>query len=145
MRILALVIVMNFIQSLILISIGGTIYVCMELAFRGRSHISMFFCGGLCFWLIGLFNEGSVIFPLSIQAILGAAVITTSELLFGLVVNRWLHLGVWDYSAVPGNFLGQICLPFCAYWVLLSPLAALTDDAIRYIFFHEPWPPLVLF
>ena len=28
-----------------------------------------------------------------------------------MLVNRVMHLGVWDYSAAPFNLLGQICLP----------------------------------
>lgn len=48
---------MKALRPLVLIGIGGLLYVLIELAFRGRSHWTMFLVGGLCFWLIGLINE----------------------------------------------------------------------------------------
>ena len=45
--------------------------------------------------------------------------ITGIELVFGLVFNRVLQLGVWDYSAQWGNVLGQICPLFTFLWFLL--------------------------
>ena len=44
-------------KNLALIGCGGTIYVMVELIYRGRSHGSMFLLGGVCFWLIGLLDE----------------------------------------------------------------------------------------
>ena len=46
-----------------------------------------------------------------VQMALGAWGITCAEFLTGLVVNRALGLGVWDYSKQPHNLMGQICLP----------------------------------
>ena len=86
---------------------GGSAYVLVELLWRGRSHFSMFLLGGLCFWLIGRLDRRFPV-PLAAQACLGACVITALELVTGLIVNRWLGLGVWDYSSLPMNFLGQI-------------------------------------
>ena len=77
----------------VLFYLGGCAYMGLELLWRGRSHISMFFLGGLCFWLIGQMNRTHTA-PVAIQAILGAAMVTALELLTGLVVNRWLGLGV---------------------------------------------------
>ena len=42
------------------------------------------------------------------------------ELLAGIVVNFILKLHVWDYSHLPLNIFGQICLPFTALWMLAS-------------------------
>ena len=95
--------------------------------------------------LIGLLNEIAPGLPLSVQAMLGAAIISTSEMLVGLVVNRWLGLGVWDYSGVRGNLLGQVCLPFFTAWMPLSAFAAVADDFLRLLVFHEPFPPISLF
>lgn len=56
----------------VLLSYGGMLYVCIELIFRGRSDISMMFCGGLSFVFIGLINN--IIpweMPLWIQSIIG--------------------------------------------------------------------------
>ena len=48
---------MKWVRPLILFGIGGTIYVLIELIARGRSHWTMFFVGGLAFYLIGCINE----------------------------------------------------------------------------------------
>ena len=74
---------------------GGTVYVCIELLWRGRSHWSMFLDSGLCAALIGMLNELAPGLPLSAQALLGACVITGSELVFGSLFNR--SYAVWDY------------------------------------------------
>ena len=86
---------------------GGTVYVCIELLWRGRSHWSMFLDSGLCAALIGMLNEWAPGLPLSAQALLGACVITGSELVFGSLFNR--SYAVWDYRALPHNVRGQIC------------------------------------
>ena len=80
----------------------------------------MFLLGGVCFWLIGLLDEVFPNAPLGVQMALGAWGIVCMEFLTGLVVNRWLGLKVWDYSAQPHNLLGQVCLPFAAWWAVLA-------------------------
>lgn len=51
---------------------------------------------------------------------MGAGIITGVELVFGLIFNRALGMGVWDYSRVPLNLWGQICLPFTLIWLGFS-------------------------
>ena len=48
------------------------------------------------------------------------AAITTIEFVFGYVFNIILGWHVWDYTALPFNFLGQISLLFSAMWYILS-------------------------
>lgn len=132
-------------ENLILFGCGGAAYVAVELLYRGRSHISMFFAGGLCFFLIGLLDEIWPGAPLSIQMALGAWGIVSVELVTGLVVNRWLGLEVWDYSAKPHNLLGQICLPFAACWAGLAGAAVVLDDLLRLALFGEAFRLPVLF
>lgn len=117
---------------------GGALYVLIELLWRGRSHISMFLDGGVCFVLIGLLNELAPAAPVTAQAMLGACIITASELAVGLCVNR--SYAVWDYRPLRPNFLGQICLCYFTLWIPLSVFAIFADDALRYLLFHEPWP-----
>ena len=105
-------------RLLTLALLGGCTYVLIEFAWRGRSHISMFFDGGVCFVLIGLLDELAPTAPVSVQAMLGACVITASELAVGLAVNR--GYAVWDYRPLQPNFLGQICLLFTGLWYLVS-------------------------
>ena len=54
--------------------------------------------------------------PLWLQALACAALVTAAELAAGLILNVWLGLGVWDYSDLPGNFMGQICPQFAVIW-----------------------------
>ncbi len=124
-------------ENLALIGCGGTLYVMVELAYRGRSHASMFLLGGVCFWLIGLLDEVFPSAPLPVQMVLGAWGIVSLEFLTGLVVNRWLRLGVWDYGAQPHNLLGQVCLPFAAWWAVLAGAVVVVDDLLRFTLFGE--------
>ena len=92
---------------------GGTVYVCIELLWRGRSHWSMFLDSGLCAALIGMLNEWVPGLPLSAQALLGACVITGSELVFSSLFNR--SYAVWDYRGLPFNLGGRINLLYCFF------------------------------
>ena len=88
---------------------SGFLYCGIEILARGYSHISMLLAGGTCFLLVGAIEYitgSSASFLL--QMLLCGIMITTVELLFGLVVNRQLHLNVWDYSGLQYNFQGQI-------------------------------------
>lgn len=125
----------------ILALIGGITYVLIELAWRGYSHISMFILGALCFVLLGGINE---FLPWELgfvwQMLIGAGIVTILELIVGIVVNVWLGLEVWDYSNLLFNFMGQICLPFSFAWTLLSGVAIVVDDYLRYWLFGEEKP-----
>ncbi len=107
--------------SIILLTffLGGTIYVLLELLWRGRSHVSMFCAGGLALLLLhGLFLRFAL--PLFAQCLLGGLVITAIEFVAGAIVNVRLKLNVWDYSKMPLNLYGQVCLPFSLLWCLLT-------------------------
>ena len=93
-------------------------YVGLELLWRGRSHISMFGAGGVCFLALGRLRQWKRPYPLRLLA--GAGTITAVELMTGLLVNRDHH--VWDYRCLPGNYHGQICPLFTALWI---PVAAM--------------------
>lgn len=125
----------------VLFLIGGTIYIFIELSFRGRSHWTMFLMGGLLFIAIGQMNEGFTWeMPLLLQGAIGGAMITGAELVAGLILNVWLGLGIWDYSNLPLNLWGQISLPFSLAWVGLAMVAVIIDDYLRYWLFGEEKP-----
>ena len=102
--------------------------------------------GGICFLLIGMINEFlSWETPIWLQAVFGSAIITCFEFMAGCILNLWLDLGIWDYSQMPFNIMGQICLAFSIAWIGLSVLAIVLDDYLRYWFFHEEKPRYKLF
>lgn len=136
----------QILKQIFLYIIGGLIYLLIEILFRGHTHWTMFILGGLCFTLIGLLNE----FPnfrlnLLTQSVLGMIIITTLEFISGVVINIILGWNVWDYSRLPLNILGQICLPFCFAWLGLSVVAIFIDDGLRYLIFKEPLPKYKIF
>lgn len=137
LRILLYVLLKYFILFLV----GGTIYVCLELIFRGHSNWTMLILGGLCFVYIGGLNNWfdynmSLIKQMSISAV----IITVLEYICGYIVNIKLGWNVWDYSDMPFNIQGQICLPFTILWFFLSALAIILDDYLRHLWFNEDIP-----
>lgn len=112
---------MNFPKNAILFTVGGGAYTSLELLFRKRSHISMFFLGGGCFLALGRLWRKEARLGLLPRMALGGAVCTAGELATGLAVNR--DYSVWDYRSLPGNFRGQISVPFSVLWMVLTPVA----------------------
>lgn len=132
---------MREVKPLVLFSVGGAIYIMIEMLWRGYSHWSMFIVGGLCFVLIGLINEYfSYDIPLIWQMMIGACIVTAVEFVSGCIINLWLGLNVWDYSDMPFNIWGQVCLPYMVLWSLLSGVAIILDDYLRYWWFGEEYP-----
>lgn len=132
---------MKVLKQIILFGVGGLLYILFEIIWRGYSHWTMFLVGGLCFIMIGLINE--VIpweMPLLKQMILGSVNITTVEFISGCIINLWFGWNVWDYSGIPLNILGQVCLPFSFLWFLISAIGILLDDYLRYWWFGEEKP-----
>jgi len=109
-------------KKIFLFYLGGGGYVCLELLWRGRSHGSMFFLGGLCFWIIGVIRRLGRI-SLSFRLLLSAVCVTALELLTGLAVNR--DYSVWDYRGLPFHYRGQICLIYSLLWLPVCLLGML--------------------
>lgn len=110
---------MKILRNTALFALGGAAYVGLELLYRGFSHISMFFAGGLSFLLIGRLSV--LPWPYFLRVACGAGAVTMVELAAGLLVNRQFQ--VWDYRSQPGNFLGQICPVFTILWIPVTMLA----------------------
>lgn len=125
---------------------GGFLYCIIEILARGYSHISMLLAGGTCFLLAGVIenllgNSASLIS----QMFLCSIMITVVELLFGLIVNRQMHLNVWDYSGQQYNFQGQICLLYSNLWFLLSCPLILLHDFMEFLLLGIPFPSYRIF
>lgn len=70
--------------------------------------------------------------PLWGQALICSCAVTAAEFAAGLILNVWLGLGVWDYSNMWGNILGQICPQFFAVWIVLCFIIIPVFDWMRY-------------
>ncbi|MEE1043553.1 MAG: hypothetical protein UH854_06270 [Clostridia bacterium] len=115
-------------EQAVIFVFGAINYVAIEILWRGHSHWTMAVAGGLCAMLIYVFNKEYTNMHLIYKCISGAVIITSVELVTGLIVNMVLKWNVWDYSRQPFNFLGQVCLGYFAYWFLLCiPLIKIFD------------------
>ena len=108
-------------QDALLFLAGSWAYPAIELLWRGRTHASMALAGGICLCLINhvccdLLEDRSI----PSRCLAGAGVITGVELVMGLLLTRILGFHIWDYSNVPLNLFGQVCLPYSFLWVGLS-------------------------
>lgn len=131
MQKLVLAMMKKTMMSSILFFIYGFMYYIIEVLYRGYSHWSMFILGGLCGVIIGLLNEKNKTISVLKQGIYGALIVTILEFIIGYLVNILLGWNIWDYSNVPFNFLGQICLPFTIIWFILSVFCIYLDDFLR--------------
>ena len=128
-------------KALVLFLCGSAVYAIIEILWRGHTHWTMAAMGGTLFLLIGGLNNWLPWdMSLILQGVIGALMVTGAELVAGLILNIWLGLGIWDYSQMPGNFLGQICPQFSLAWLALSIVAVALDDWLRYWLFGEDRP-----
>ena len=128
-------------EYLFLFYFYGATYVTIEVFFREHSHWTMFLLGAICGILIGKLNERvSWNVPIWLQMIAGGCIVTALEFVWGYVLNIVLQLNLWDYSNMWGNFMGQICPLFSLAWCLISGVAIILDDYLKYWFFDEEKP-----
>ena len=121
--------------------IGGTLYYSFEMIFRGYSHISMFLLGGISMIFIAMQGKMSNWRePLWRQVLRCIIFVTAGEFITGLIVNKWLDLHVWDYSDMPFQLWGQICLPFAVIFSGLCLLGILLSGYVLHWFFGEEIP-----
>ncbi len=125
-------------QGISLFTIGGIGYVIIENIWRGYSHITMFFAGGLSFLCIEIMDVrlGKSVNTFG-KCILGSTIITTIEFVFGCIFNLYYKMDVWDYSHLPFNLFGQISLVFSSLWCLLTYPVLQIGKSIRRGLFKE--------
>ena len=107
-----------------LFAIGGSIYGLIEVAWRGYTHWTMVCLGGVLFLFFGMMNR---FLPEKVtllqRGVVGGVCVTAAEFAVGYVVNLKMGLAVWDYSEMPFQLMGQVCLPFSLFWAVLSMAA----------------------
>ncbi len=110
----------NFI---VLFGLGAFGYGLIEVCWRGYSHWSMMIAGGIIFILFALIDQKLAGVHLLYKCILGSLAVTLLELVFGCIFNLAFGMKVWDYSKIPLNLFGQVCLLFSVLWGFLSFIA----------------------
>ena len=87
-----------------------------------------FFSGPVCF----IYGISAVLMTIAFDELrssivflfLGCCALATwIEWFTGKLLERMNHKRWWDYSGIPGNFDGYICLPYSLLWGLLGTLA----------------------
>lgn len=110
---------------------GGVGYGIIELLWRGRTHWTMIIAGGICFVIFSRIAEKFKSKTLLFKAILCALGVTAVELAFGIIFNIILEMNIWDYSKLPFNFMGQVCLLYTILWAFLAFLFVPLADKIN--------------
>lgn len=125
--------------SVLLWFFGGTLYFLLEVAYKTATghpeRISWTMLVLAIFLCIPIERCGAELpwnVPLLLQGLACAVLVTAVELVAGLILNVWLGLDIWDYSGLPGNLWGQICIPFFGVWWVLCLMFIPVFDWIRY-------------
>ena len=113
--------------------IAGSIYLLIELLWRGYTHWTMLPLAAIIFVCTGILDELKV--PLSFwkQVLLGTAIATLLEFIAGFILNLWLELNIWDYSDMPFNFMGQICPQYTFAWAVLMAMSIKLENVMHKI------------
>lgn len=122
-------------QRLMLFSIGAVGYGLLEVIWRGYTHWSMLGAGGICFMFFAKIGEKMKNAGIFMKAVIGSGFVTAIELIFGIIFNIILKKNVWDYSKMPFNFGGQICMLYSFFWALISivciPFASFVSKRLK--------------
>lgn len=109
---------MRFAQHFFAFLMGYFIYSLIEIINRGYTHWTMSLTGGFILMILYIINSRKTM-TLMKSCFIGSVIITTIEFMVGVFDNIIMNWHVWDYSSMPFNILGQICLLFSCYWFLL--------------------------
>ena len=118
--------------------IGGLGYCLLEVLWRGYTHLSMAVVGGICFMGIGYINARFKKQRILKRAFLCSFFITAIELISGIILNIVFNMNVWDYSSLPFNLMGQICLYYWVLWFLLCIVIAKASDKFYTVWGQSP-------
>ena len=126
--------------------LGGTIYYYLEKMFRGFSHWSMFILGGICMMFFAFqgraFGWGDGLWK---QVLRCTIFVVACEFITGLIVNKYLKWAVWDYTEMPLQLFGQICLPFALLFSILCLGGILLTGYLLHWIFREEKPHYNIF
>ena len=123
--------------------IGSLVYSLLEVAARGFTHWTMTVTGGFLAIVLYLMNWHAPPHTRLLQYITGAIMITAVEMLVGVADNLILHWNVWDYTDMPLNLYGQICLPFMILFACLCAVGIYLSANILHLLYGEDKPQFV--
>ena len=123
--------------------IGATTYCTIEVWFRGYSYRLMSIVGGICFLLIAYLKEYMPWdTPMVFQMFVSAIIITMLEAISGNFALYFLGIRMWDYSNMWLPMYNDfVCPLFSFLWFLLSGIAIVLSDSIRYYWMHDGTRP----
>lgn len=121
---------------------GFMAYITIECLFRGYSFPAMGLCGGIVFVLLDKINDKiSWDIDILVQGMMGSVLITFLEFIIGEMSLRGLIQPMWNYTNLPLNYKGIICLPFSLIWIVLSIVAIVVADWLNYYIFNDETIP----
>ena len=125
-------------KNTILFLIGFCVYITIEVLYRGFSYPLMGLCAGIAIVILDKIND-LISWNVDVlwQCLFGALLITLMELIIGKMFLAGYLPVMWDYSSVPLNYQGIVCVPFSVVWMALSFVAIIVADAINYYVFKE--------
>lgn len=131
----------------ILFCVGFCTYSVIEVLFRGYTYFTMGVTGAIAFITIDKINNKiSWDLDIILQGFIGSIIVTLLELIIGIYCIYKNIPPMWDYSSMPLNYKGVICVPFSIIWIFVSILGILVADLINYyILEEEPRPYYKLF
>lgn len=103
-------------RTLLVLPAGAFVYSLLEIVCRGYTHWTMTLTGGTAAVGLYLLHAAAPPKTLLLQCLCGALLITALEFTVGVADNLVMGWNVWDYSSMPLNLYGQICLPFSGLW-----------------------------
>ncbi|MEF9839784.1 MAG: hypothetical protein RR275_08025 [Lachnospiraceae bacterium] len=131
----------KFSEFLFLWTLGGCLYYGFEMMFRGFSHWTMFILGGTCFLFCALQGIWTKWHDSIITQLIRCEIFVVScEFITGMIVNKWLKWNVWDYSNLPYQLFGQICLPFAIIFLGLCAVGIVMSGYLVYGLYGEVKP-----
>lgn len=138
--------IIRILEMIIIFLLCGSLYCIMEILYKypnGQTHWTMFTLAGLSgvFFIDGLNNVFTYEMDFLLQIFLCATFITIGEYFVGICFNQ--NFEIWNYTDMPFNYKGQVCLPFYLLWCVLSGVAIPILDYIEWKFFKfkENIPP----
>lgn len=125
-------------KNVLLFIVGYCVYIAIEVTYRNISYPIMGVCGGFAMVILDKINDKiSWDTDILIQCSSGSLLVTFIELIIGSISLKGYLPIMWDYSSIPLNYKGIICMPFSIIWMLLSFVSILISDSINYYVFGE--------